>query len=246
MDLVVFDIDGTLQDTGAWWPALCNDARREFASQRGVQVEPMSGDACNALIGRGEDLWDDLLPGELRGETKRFADFVIEREVHLLRSGRVALFDGTLATLDALRDGGFDIALASNCGRRYLEAFLHGPFASVRDRLRTAACLDGYWHPRTRDAEFFVERSSDKILAVARLLARLGPAFAVLVGDRRSDAAAALGNRIPFVLRTGWHAPGELGEAASFDASAELPPLVAAIRAKWQNTSESESSGNSA
>ncbi|MCA8972222.1 MAG: HAD family hydrolase [Planctomycetes bacterium] len=246
MDLVIFDIDGTLQDTESWWPALCNDARREFAEQRGVRVEPMDPDACNSLIGRGEDLWDELLPDELRGETKQFADFVIEREVQLLRSGRVALFDGTLAMLDELRDRGFDIALASNCGRRYLEAFLHGPFASVRDRLLSAACLDGHWQSHSGVTAFVVEKSSDKTLAVARSLARLGPDFAVLVGDRRSDAAAALGSRIPFVLRTGWHAPGELGETASFAASAELPSLVAAIRAKWQKTGESESSGKSA
>ncbi len=231
--LVVFDIDGTLQDTTRWWPALCNEARRDFAALHGVEVSPLDARCCNEVVGRGAEVWSDLLPTELSHRASDFAGFVIEREVQLLRSGSDLLFDGTMALLGDLHTRGHDVMLASNCGAAYLEGFLSGQLAGFADRLCAAACLEGLWRPAVDPgANFVAMRFASKVESVAALLEGRGPERAVLVGDRASDAEAARAHGLAFVLRTSWHGRGELGEDAAFAESHEGIEVLAQLAAR--------------
>ena len=221
MRLVVFDIDGTLQDTLSWWPALCNRARVDFARERGFAVELLSDDDCNAVVGGGAELWPSLLPPEHRQLAADFSSFVIEREVALLNDGTDRLFPGTRELLRELQDDGVSIALASNCGRQYLEAFVVGQ--SVAEWVSEAHCLDGYW---TGVDGFRPSPVADKSQMLGAVLLsfrhKAAELRAVMVGDRKSDAQAAADQRIPFVLRLGWHQPDELGEQAAVGDAREL------------------------
>lgn len=228
--LVIFDIDGTLQDTLAWWHTLCNDARIDFAEAHGVRTEPLSAEECNAVVGRA-DLWDALLPLETAGDdgarTKQVADFaafVIARQVELLHSGADLLFAGVRELLAELDAEGACVALASNCEQRYLEAVLDGQ--SIAASVAIARCLDG---ERRRDRAFVVDRVVDKTRMVERLLSGVEAKVVeggVFVGDRESDARAARAHGLRFLLRTSWHEAGALGEDAAFETTAELSQLL--------------------
>ena len=227
-DLVVFDVDGTLQDTLAWWPSLCNEARVAFAAEHAATCDALSADTCNALVGRA-DLWDALLPisvdaPERARAIREFADFVIEREVAFLTSGVDTLFDGTRELLKDLHDAGIAVALASNCEGRYLEAFLDGQ--GVGDWIDSARCLSG---SRRRGRPFVEDPVPHKVAMLRRVLVDFAqiatPREAVMVGDRASDAEAARGNGVRFVLRSGWHEPGSLGECAAAESAEGLRTL---------------------
>lgn len=227
MKLAIFDIDGTLQDTLAWWPELCNRARADFAAQHGFRLERLSADDCNAVVGGGFELWATLLPPAHRELASAFAAFVTTREVALLQGGTDRLFPGTREMLGSLREQGVRVALASNCGGRYLEAVLEGQ--GLSPWVATADCLDGYWGAPTG---FITRPVANKSAMLARILreqqedVEVSPSRAVMVGDRASDARAAQDNALPFVLRTGWHGAGELGEVAAVADSASLERVV--------------------
>lgn len=227
--LVVFDVDGTLQDTLAWWPALCNEVRADFAEHHGTSCTPLPREECNALVGRG-DIWDALLPIQAEGPERAralraFADLAIEREVQLLTSGADTMFDGTRALLRDLHEAGVSVALASNCEGRYLQAFVDGQ--GLAPWIDSARCLDGV---RPRGGDFEQELVSDKVAMLQRVLEDFEeiatPREAVMVGDRASDAEAARGNGVRFVLRTGWHEPGTMGEVAAGADSAALRAIL--------------------
>ena len=186
-ELVIFDIDGTLNGVELWWPDLIRRGLRQFADAMGLQlVEPDDRAALLVVGEKDAAVWSPFLPRDQQHRWDELRALVLPMEVDLLRSARDFLYPGVRETLTALADRGVRRALASNCGADYLAANVHGQgLGALTD---WQFCLDS-------------AGVSDKSDMLRGAMAAAGTERAVMVGDRLSDQAAALAVGIPFVWR---------------------------------------------
>ena len=185
--LVVFDVDGTLQDTFRWWPRVLRRGVAEFAAARGFAVDlPDDATACAVIGKRDADVWSPFLPAEHKHLWPELRAEVVPLECDQLRGGIDYLYPRVRALLGRLRAAGIATALASNCRRNY--------FLAVREGLGLAFLTDWQF---CLDSEGI----SNKADMVAAALAAAGTRAAVMVGDREGDQEAARAHGLPFIWR---------------------------------------------
>ncbi len=190
-DLVIFDIDGTLQDTCSWWPRVLRAGLIRFQEQCGLDLPSPSDDEANAVIGcKNEGVWAPFVPGheDLWSDLRAV---VLPMEVDAMTAGGDTLFAGARDLLRQLRGRGANLALASNCHSTYLAGVCRGQ--NLDELTDHQFCLDSPG----------VACKADMLrLAIEATGARK----AVMVGDRNNDAEAAAVAGIPFVWRVNEHA----------------------------------------
>jgi phosphoglycolate phosphatase-like HAD superfamily hydrolase len=219
-DAVLFDLDGTLVATDRFWVRAADlGAGRAFA-ELGLERELPSAEQWMGMVGLPieqafDDVFADLAP-EARVVVLRRC---LEAEREALRAGGAAPLPGALETLAVLRARGVRLAIASNCGRPYLDSMLTRlPLGELVDEAR---CLDSTG----------VATKADML---ADLLEVFGTRSAVMVGDRRGDAQAAHANGLPHVHLADGFAPA--GEAFECEATLEgLGGLIGRLegRSRW-------------
>jgi phosphoglycolate phosphatase-like HAD superfamily hydrolase len=188
-DLAIFDIDGTLLATDAFWLELGLGAVRAVYDRHGLDRALPSTDRFLDAIGLPiPAFWHAILPEDLRRLTDEIEAEAQELEEAAFAKGHGAMYPGARQLLTELAERGVRLGLASNCGRRYLESFL-ASFA-LEPLITEARCLDS-------------PGVTVKADMVADILACADTRNAVMIGDRSSDREAARANGIPFVLFTG-------------------------------------------
>lgn len=188
-ELVVFDVDGTLLETDAFWLDVGKRAVETVYHRHGVERElPEDRRFLEAIGLPMAEFWLFVLPEELHELEDEVELEAQELEQSAFAKGLGAMYPGARRLLVDLHAAGTRLALASNCGRRYLEGFLDA--FDLRPIVDEARCLD---NPGV----------SSKVDMVRDILASTGARDAVMVGDRANDREAALANRIPFILFAG-------------------------------------------
>lgn len=220
-DLVVFDIDGTLQDTFQWWPRIIRAGQERCAEEWGFDHEPVSDDEACSVIGLADaDVWGPFLPPDLRHRWVDFREIVVPLEVEELHRGIDYLFDGVRDLLAWLRHIGVRVALASNCRSRYFAALCDGQ--GLGDLSDWQFCLDSRGGcNKTQMVEFALEES--------------GSRQAVMVGDRETDMAAARAHALPFVWRASQRFSLEGADAHWHGDPAELLGLLSLPGISWRD-----------
>jgi len=197
IDLVLFDLDGTLADTA---PDLAAAANRQ-RSGRGLeplpieQLRPMASHGARGLIGRALG----LAPGDADYEAARL-EFLSFYEQALCVHTR--LFEGMAETLNRIETEGRRWGVVTNKASRFTE-----PLMERLGLHRRAACLvsgDTTAHAKPRPAPI------EHALAVCAVTS----ARAVYVGDDRRDIEAGRAARVSTVVA----AYGYLGTEADIDA----------------------------
>ena len=62
-DLVIFDVDGTLHDTFAWWAPIIRAGVARYAEQQGLEIEMPSVREAEAVVGmKDAGVWAPFLP----------------------------------------------------------------------------------------------------------------------------------------------------------------------------------------
>jgi len=197
IDLVLFDLDGTLADTA---PDLAAAANRQ-RSGRGLeplpieQLRPMASHGARGLIGRALG----LAPGDTDYEAARL-EFLSFYEQALCVHTR--LFEGMAETLNRIETEGRRWGVVTNKASRFTE-----PLMERLGLHRRAACLvsgDTTAHAKPHPAPI------EHALAVCAVTS----ARAVYVGDDRRDIEAGRAARVSTVVA----AYGYLGTEADIDA----------------------------
>ncbi|NNE44732.1 MAG: HAD family hydrolase [Gemmatimonadetes bacterium] len=188
-DLVIFDIDGTLLATDLFWLDIGRSATRKVFLRHGIQQEPPEGDRFLEAMGlpMGE-FWRHVLGPELGTLAPEMEREAQELEEVAFARGVGAMYGGARRLLDDLHAAGVTLALASNCGKRYLEGFVSS--FGLNDIVTWAYCAES---PGIRSKADMLK----EIVAAAR------PERPVMIGDRNGDREAARANRVPFILFTG-------------------------------------------
>jgi len=197
-DLVIFDIDGTLLATDAFWLDLGLAAVNRVYRLHGIEEPPPAEQRFLEAMGLPmRAFWEHVLPGEHHPLAEEMEAEAQELEQVAFGQGLGAMYPGARQLLDDLHAAGIDVALASNCGRRYLESFLDA--FDLRAIVREAYCAD-------------TPGIGSKADMVREILRATGAKRAVFVGDRGGDRQAAHAHGVPFVLFTGGFGPAPVVE----------------------------------
>ena len=186
--LVVFDLDGTLADTAHDLVATLN----AILGQEGVQALPL--EKASDLIGAGGRVLlqrgfaaagVDLAPSRLED---LYGRFLVHYADNICVETR--LFPGVEAALDRLEEDGFGLAICTNKIEAHSVALLRALGVGHRFAAICGRDTFAYFKPDPRHLTLTIERCGGD------------PRRAVMVGDSRSDIAAAKAARIPVVAVT--------------------------------------------
>jgi phosphoglycolate phosphatase-like HAD superfamily hydrolase len=196
MRILIFDNDGTLMPSHEVANPAIKAAFAQFCKEKGIEA-PIPTDAriCELTGQPGEAFYRALLPPEWKHLSAELRSRSLDEEVlSIARAGR--FYPGIREMLAALKGRGDRLAVATNGGARYIGA--------VASRLAYAEIFDSvYYHG--------LDGIGSKGEMAVRALRELGPAPAIMIGDRRSDWEAAVAASIPFIgCRYGYGGDGEL------------------------------------
>lgn len=195
--LIVFDLDGTLNQTELHSVPAQTQVLREFG------VPAISPEKIKGTFGATYDEYTEtLLPGYSKELKQAYLKRVLEVESEFLyQYGHY--YPGTDVMLDGLHQMGCLTAVCSNASEKYI--------TTVLDALKLSERID-YIQP-------LIPGNSKKD-SLRILLAKVNPTGAVMVGDTRFDMEAARANAIPFAGCLYGYRPHEMQPA---DALLERP-----------------------
>jgi HAD superfamily hydrolase (TIGR01509 family) len=176
LDALIFDLDGTLLDTNAahvqsWVRAFERHGYKVLADRIGPEIGKGGDNLVPAILGDEAE--------ERDGEALRASS--LEEFLRIAKRERFRMFDGVEALLDALRERGLRIALATSSSDENLEAMFESVGVDLRPRFDAVVSKSD------------VEESKpapDVVLAALGKLA-LSPAQCAMVGDTPFDALSA-------------------------------------------------------
>ncbi len=217
LDLIIFDLDGTLIDSREDLAQSVNLMRRELG------FPPLSLRTVLQYVGRGaRNLVRRSLPASWSGEPDEALEiFLGHYRDHLLDN--TAVYPGVRETLEALRDSGLRLAVLTN-----------------KPKAPTLAILAGLGLPSFFDVvlggDSLPVRKPDPLTAEEVIKATgAAPSRTLLVGDSLVDLETARAAKLPFVGVTyGFAAAEELrgaGAEALVDRFADLLPFADGVRA---------------
>jgi phosphoglycolate phosphatase len=186
-ELVIFDVDGTLHDTFAWWAPIIRAGVARFAEQNQMQIDLPGVREAEAVVGmKDAGVWAPFLPDGHKDRWYDLRSVVLPMEVEEVSRGVDYLFAGVREMLPHLREIGVKVALASNCRSEYMAAMMEGQ--GLRELSDWQFCLDSPG----------VESKTDMLREAQRAS---GAQRVVMVGDREPDHEAASAHGWPFIWR---------------------------------------------
>lgn len=202
--LIIFDLDGTLHRTDAFAVTVHQMTQQEF----GYPVQ--TPDQIRSTFGApSTEYLPALLPGSDYDTQRSYVKRMIELETEHLHLA--AAYDGSAEMLESMQKDGWVTAVCSNSSVRYISAVLK---AIHLDHL-----ID-YIQPLEPDA-------GHKGVSLARLLQKVQPQKALMVGDTIFDLKAAQENKLPFIGCLYGFRPAEM-EAADRKVTTPLEVPAAA------------------
>ncbi len=189
VDVVIFDIDGTLLATDSFWLDVGRRAVSAVYGRHGIhRAMPEDRKFLGAIGLPMGEFWRHVLPPDLHALGAEVEGEAEDLEEVAFAEGLGAMYPGARALLADLHAAGRSIGLASNCSRRYLDAFVRA--FDLAPLLLEAHCAD----------DPGISSKADMVRDIVRV-ARGVPA--IMIGDRDNDREAARANGLPFVLFAG-------------------------------------------
>lgn len=205
-DLIVFDLDGTLNRTELYAVRAHQRTLEQF--ERHLSVE----DILDSFGASNDDFFRNKLPDLTAQQRKDYLELYAKYEVEELHLHKAA-FPHVPEMLKALRDAGMRTAVCSNASVRYIRMVL--------TELGLLESID-YIQP--------IEPGLQKEDTLKKLLERAIHRRAVMVGDRFYDKIAAVKNSLPFIGCAYGFAPNEVEDAdVVVTDAAQIPQAVSTL-----------------
>ncbi|WP_101697619.1 HAD family hydrolase [Clostridium minihomine] len=202
--LIVFDLDGTLHRTDAFAVKVHQivQAEMEYPVQTAEQIRSTFGAPSSEYL-------PALLPGSDKETQRRYVHRIIQVENEYLHLAEA--YEGCTEMLAQMRLDGWVTAVCSNSSTRYISAILSA--------LQLEQLIDVI-QPLDADA-------GHKGVSLARLLKKVQPQKALMVGDTIFDLNAARENNLPFIGCLYGFRPAEMAAADRKVSSVSEIPAAA-------------------
>ena len=180
IDLVIFDMDGTLLKSDTYAVFAVQNALRDLYKNHNIKRELPPPELILSKIGQPSvQFYLDLLDEEHKHLIDELHTGIQDHEELALKSGKGMLFDGTEETLAYLKQQGYRIGLESNCSMRY--------FGNVKEIFNLERYLD--------ISQCIGENEGlSKISIISNFINKLKSKKAVVVGDRYYDVESGKAN----------------------------------------------------
>ena len=180
IDLVIFDMDGTLLKSATYAVAAIQNALEDLYSNHNISKVMPSPELILSKIGQPSvQFYLDLLDEEHKYLIDDLHTGIQDHEEHALKSGKGMLFKGTEETLTYLKQQGYLIGLESNCSMRY--------FNNVKSVFNLEKYLD--------ISQCIGEKEGlNKISIISNFIKTLKSKKTVVVGDRYYDVESGKEN----------------------------------------------------
>lgn len=216
---VVFDLDGTLIDSGPDLARLLNKVLTECGRSEidPVRVRGFVGDGVARLVERGFAATGAAGPEQCRTATERFLALYEAEPAALTRP-----YAGVAETLDRLRREGRRLAICTNKAERVTHAVLK------------ALGIDGFFQAVIGGDTLPVRKPDPAPLTTAIARLGLGREDAIMIGDNEHDAATAEAAGVPCVLVAYGYARvplASLKTAATVERFDQIPAMLARLAA---------------
>jgi phosphoglycolate phosphatase len=216
LDILAFDLDGTLVDTAPDLTAALNHALQCLGREPVApgSVRAMVGHGARALLERGLAATGAMDPESVEAGLPHFMDHY---RANIARKSRP--FPGAEAVLDWAAAAGVRLAICTN-----------KPEGLARDLVRELGWGERFHAILGADSRPWRKPDPRHLLDT---IAAAGGGRTLFVGDSRTDADTAAAAAIPFVLVSFGYAGDELASLKAdhridhFDA---LPPILAAVQ----------------
>ena len=180
IDLVIFDMDGTLLKSDTYAVFAIQNALRDLYKNHNITREMPSPELILGKIGQPSvQFYLDLLDEEHKYLIDELHTGMQDREEIALKSGKGMLFPGTEETLVYLKQQGYRIGLESNCSMRYFH------------NVKNVFTLDKYLDISQCIGE---SEGLNKITIISDFIKNLKSKKAVVVGDRYYDVESGKAN----------------------------------------------------
>ncbi|MCL1864189.1 MAG: HAD family hydrolase [Spirochaetes bacterium] len=183
---LAFDIDGTIYDVG---DILEESFRKGVISfidmgySKSLDI-PAKDDIISTLGLTLDDIFNTLFPQLTEDEKIRLSLICTNNLVRMIREKRGRLIDGVYETLNKLHTMSFNMLVASNGARDYVEAILE-TYNIKRLFSEPFIYAEGDVENKTDIIRRYLELNPERKL--------------IMIGDRATDLAAAKENNIPFI-----------------------------------------------
>ncbi len=180
IDLVIFDMDGTLLKSDTYAVTAIRDALCDLYEHHNIKKELPPAELILGKIGQPSvQFYLDLLDEQHKHLIDELHEGIQDHEELALKSGKGMLFPGTKEMLKYLKQQGYRIGLESNCSMRY--------FGNVKNVFNLDKYID--------ISQCIGERVGlDKISIISDFIKKLKSKKAVVVGDRYYDVESGKAN----------------------------------------------------
>ncbi|MBN2431562.1 MAG: HAD family hydrolase [Acidobacteria bacterium] len=204
IELIIFDLDGVLLNSRHVVETAVRRGIDDLAGETGRTFSLPSREEIYALMGRPNATWLEGLDLSLSApEWAFFKERVAGEEIQAIRRGEGLVYAGIEDILIWLMNRNQRCAIASNCGREYLLAFL--------DHFR----LDAYFDFSLCNDDAPPDGDKTDLLGMVLENQQVYAAEAVYIGDRGADETAAGNLGLGFIgCLWGFGAPDEFSDRA--------------------------------
>lgn len=217
LDLLLFDLDGTLYQSTSILPRAYREGIEHFLKKRSVDCEmPEKQEILDQVGNPPEEICRNLFPDLNTEQQQQLSDEILHRLTELIRDGGGQLIDGVPETL-AVLNGVCPLALVTNARIDYMEAVL--------DTYELAPFFQ-----RMKCIEMVESELKEQLVRDMLNEFDVPPDRVILVGDRESDRIAAKSAGTAFVgCRFGYSTGEEFADHPTIEKFSELQnhPLIA-------------------
>lgn len=199
INTIFFDYDGTLHNSIKIYAPAFRKAYSYLVNEELAEQRQWSDKEISCFLGfNAQEMWKSFMPNLPEDIKEKCSKLIGDEMNKLIDEGKPELYEGSLDTLEYLKDKDYNLVFISNCKVSYKDC--HSKLFSLDRYFKEFACSEGY--------DFIPKHDILKIIKSKH------PENMVIIGDRKQDIEAGRKNTIYTIgCKYGFALDGELDDA---------------------------------
>ena len=163
---LIFDYDGTLHNSIKIYGPAFREAY-EYLVKQGYAKERIWQDSeISKWLGySAKDMWNSFMPSLPNEEKERCSSIIGSAMIRLLEDNKAELYDGTIPTLQELKNKGFNLIFLSNCKIQYMKK--HASLFKLDKYFNEFYCTEQFnFKPKYEIFKFIKEKNEGDFIVI--------------------------------------------------------------------------------